>query len=338
MDLKADIKTDIKEKLEADPKTDPDGQGNDCRLTIFTPVYNRAYCIGRCYESMLRQKNQNFVWIIVDDGSEDHLEDVVRPWLEPAEDSGRSRFPRFRIEFYQKENGGLNTAYNLALSHVKTDYWVCIDSDDWLADDAVETIYRAIRRSESRRMKISGFAGLDAEPDGTVCGGRFPHVRTASLMDLKFRYKHKGDFKVVYRTAAAAPFLPIPEVKGEKNFNPYYMMLQIDREAPLLILDHVLCIVDYQPDGMSARIFEQYEESPVSFGMLRLQYLQMPGIPWWFRYRQCMHYVSSWLFAVKQRKKGLRAPFFSMGMILALAPGFLLHFYIRLRNRFFGRR
>ena len=327
MDLKADIKTDIKEKLEADPKTDPDGQGNDCRLTIFTPVYNRAYCIGRCYESMLRQKNQNFVWIIVDDGSEDRLEDVVRPWMEPAEDSGRFRFPRFRIEFYQKENGGLNTAYNLALSHVKTDYWVCIDSDDWLADDAVETIYRAIR----------GFVGLDAEPDGTVCGGKFPHVRTASLMDLKFRYKHKGDFKVVYRTAAAAPFLPIPEVKGEKNFNPYYTMLQIDREAPLLILDHVLCIVDYQPDGMSARIFEQYEESPVSFGMLRLQYLQMPGIPWWFRYRQCMHYVSSWLFAVKQRKKGLRAPLFSMGMILALAPGFLLHFYIRLRNRFFGR-
>ena len=122
------------------------------------------------------------------------------------------------------------------------------------------------------------------------------------------------------------------------KFNPYYIMLQMDREAPLLVINQVLCIVDYQPDGMSARIFEQYEESPVSFGMLRLQYLQMPGIPWWFRYRQCMHYVSSWLFAVKQRKKGLRAPFFSMGMILALAPGFLLHFYIRLRNRFFGRR
>ena len=166
-----------------------------------------------------------------------HLEEVVRPWLERAEDSARSRFSRFRIEFYQKENGGLNTAYNLALSHVKTDYWVCIDSDDWLADDAVETIYRAIRRSKSGQMKISGFVGLDAEPDGTVCGGRFPHVRTASLMDLKFRYKHKGDFKVVYRTAAAAPFFPIPEVKGEKNFNPYYMMLQMDREAPLLILD-----------------------------------------------------------------------------------------------------
>ena len=42
----------------------------NCRLTVFTPVYNRAHCIGRCYESMLRQKNSNFIWIIVDDGAD----------------------------------------------------------------------------------------------------------------------------------------------------------------------------------------------------------------------------------------------------------------------------
>ena len=62
-----------------------------CRLTIFTPVYNRANHIGKCYESMTRQKNQNFVWIIVDDGSTDALEDVVRPWLQFI----RIQFARF---------------------------------------------------------------------------------------------------------------------------------------------------------------------------------------------------------------------------------------------------
>lgn len=306
-----------------------------CRLTIFTPIYNRADHIGKCYERMLRQKNQNFVWIIVDDGSTDYLADVVKPWLEIKPD--HSGLARFQIEFYQKENGGMYTAYNLALSHVKTDYWVCIDSDDWLADDAVEIIYRAIRYSEEHQMKISGFVGLDAEPDGKICGGRFPGVRTASLMDLKFRYKHRGDIKVVYRTAASSPFLPLPEIPGEKDFNPYYIMLKMDKEAPLLVINRVLCIVDYQSDGMSARLFHQYEESPVSFGMLRLQFLQMPDIPWWFRYRQCIHYVSSWLFAERKQRKGLRAPFFSLPMILALLPGILLHIYIILRNRRDGK-
>lgn len=152
-------------------------------------------------------------------------------------------------------------------SHVETDYWVCIDSDDWLADDAVDIIYRAIRYSESKNINISDFVGLDAEPDGKICGGRFPQVRTASLMDLKFRYKHQGDIKAVYRTAASAPFLP------------------------------------------------------------------MPDIPFWFRYRQCMHYVSSWLFAVKQHRSDLRAPFFIGGMLLAFLPGVLLHLYIIFRNR-----
>lgn len=303
---------------------------DEYRLTIFTPVYNRADHIGKCYESMTRQKNQKFVWIIVDDGSTDHLEDVVRPWLEIRKNAGGTE--PFRIEFYQKENGGMYTAYNLALNHVKTDYWVCIDSDDWLADDAVDIIYRAIRYSESKNMKISGFAGLDAEPNGKICGGRFPRVRTASLMDLKFRYKHQGDIKVVYRTAVSAPFLPMPEISGEKYFNPYYIMLQMDREAPLFLINRVLCIVDYQPDGMSAHIFRQYEDSPVSFGMLRLQFLKMPDIPLWFRYKQRMHYVSSWLFAVKQHKKGIRAPFLRIGMLLAFFPGVLLHFYIVFRN------
>ena len=302
-----------------------------CRLTIFTPVYNRAGHIGKCYESMLRQNNQNFVWIIVDDGSTDHPEDVVQPWLEEANTPGSRG--RFRIEFYRKPNGGMYTAYNLALQHVKTDYWVCIDSDDWLADDAVDIIYRAIDLSESRQMKISGFVGLDADPDGKICGGPFPRVRQASLMDLKFRYKHKGDIKVVYRTASSAPFLPMPEIPDEKDFNPYYIMLQMDRKAPLLVINRVLCIVDYQPEGMSARLFHQYEESPVSFGMLRLQYLQMPGLPWWFRYRQCIHYVSSWLFSKRQRRRGLRAPLFSIGMMAAVLPGVILHFYIILKNR-----
>lgn len=218
-------------------------------------------------------------------------------------------------------------------SHVETDYWVCIDSDDWLADDAVDIIYRAIRYSESKNINISDFVGLDAEPDGKIYGGRFPQVRTASLMDLEFRYKHQGDIKAVYRTAASAPFLPMPEISGEKNFNPYYIMLQMDREAPLLVINQVLCIVDYQPDGMSSRVFRQYEDSPVSFGMLRLQFRQMPDIPFWFRYRQCMHYVSSWLFAVKQHRSDLRAPFFIGGMLLAFLPGVLLHLYIIFRNR-----
>ena len=55
----------------------------DCRLTIFTPVYNRAHCIEKCYRSLLRQKNQDFIWIIVDDGSVDGLSGL-HGWIKAA--------------------------------------------------------------------------------------------------------------------------------------------------------------------------------------------------------------------------------------------------------------
>ena len=295
----------------------------ECKLTIFTPVYNRAHCIHRCYESMLRQENKNFIWIIIDDGSTDHLEEVVRPWLQNKQP--------FSIEFYRKENGGMYTAYNLALKHVTTDYWTCIDSDDWLSDNAVALIYKAIQKREANNINVCGFVGLDALADGTILGGRFKKKKKTGLMDLKIHHKHKGDMKMVYRTEMSAPFTPMPEIKGEKDFNPYYMMLQMDEIAPLMVINEVLCIVDYQPDGMSASVFKSYVNSPVSFGMLRLQYLEMKNIPLWFKYKQCIHYVSSWLLAKEQKKK-LKAPVFSLGLVLAIPPGVLLYVYIKMRN------
>jgi len=41
------------------------------QITIFTPTYNRAYCLGQCYESLVKQTNKDFVWLIIDDGSTD---------------------------------------------------------------------------------------------------------------------------------------------------------------------------------------------------------------------------------------------------------------------------
>ena len=33
-------------------------------ITVFTPSYNRAYCLHKCYESLLEQSNQDFIWLI----------------------------------------------------------------------------------------------------------------------------------------------------------------------------------------------------------------------------------------------------------------------------------
>ena len=49
---------------------------------------------------------------------------------------------------------------------------MCIDSDDWLVDDAVDRIYDAIDYVEKKKLSICGIVGLDALQDGTICGGK----------------------------------------------------------------------------------------------------------------------------------------------------------------------
>lgn len=47
-----------------------------CYITVFTPTYNRVYCLENLYKSLLRQTNRDFEWLIVDDGSSDGTEPV----------------------------------------------------------------------------------------------------------------------------------------------------------------------------------------------------------------------------------------------------------------------
>ena len=50
-------------------------------ITVFTPAYNRADLLPRCYESMKKQTNQNFIWMVIDDGSTDHTAPLIQSYM-----------------------------------------------------------------------------------------------------------------------------------------------------------------------------------------------------------------------------------------------------------------
>lgn len=101
-------------------------------LTIFTPAYNRAYTITRTYESLLKQQCKDFIWMIIDDGSTDNTKELVEKW--------KNKENGFEICYIYKENGGMHTAHNVAYENIDTELNVCIDSDDCLAENAVQKI------------------------------------------------------------------------------------------------------------------------------------------------------------------------------------------------------
>lgn len=294
-------------------------------ITIFTPTYNRKELLVRCYESLKRQTNKNFVWIVVDDGSEDNTQELVEQWIEKEN--------QFVIQYYYKNNGGLHTAYNLAIEKIETELSVCIDSDDYMPEDAIEKIINFWEKHGSN--KYAGVTGLDFDAKTNTCiGGSYPeHIKSINLIDVLIgKYPEVyGDKKHIVRTELYKSVAPLESIENEKNFNPHYMHLEISKEYDFLILNENLCYVDYQDTGMTNNILRQYYNSPNSFAEIRLLYLSFYHLPLKFKIRNCIHYNSSCIIA--KRKKYIRKCPFRIITILTFPLGFLLSIYIKLKNK-----
>ena len=105
-------------------------------FSIIIPTYNRADMVGRALESCLRQDFDDFEVVVVDDGSTDGSEAVVRSYAE-----SRLRLVR------HAENRGVNPARNTGVRAALGEWVVFLDSDD-------ELLPTALRTMEDQREKL----------------------------------------------------------------------------------------------------------------------------------------------------------------------------------------
>ena len=259
-------------------------------ITVFTPTYNRAYCLNNGYESLCRQTLKDFIWLVIDDGSTDNTKELVEKWKK--NDNG------FEIQYIYKSNGSLASGYNAAIEVMDTELSVCIDSDDYLPDDAIERIVSFWEKNQSNNF--AGIVGLDCTPDGDVIGDPLPNQKSINLIDLlvgRYRIKN-GDRKHVVRTDLYKKFGPMPLFPDERDFNPQFLHLQISKDYDFLVMNENLCYVDYQPDGMTTTVFKQYLRSPNSFRTMRLLDLSF-NAPLRYTIKKTIHYISSCVLSKK---------------------------------------
>lgn len=316
-------------------------------LTVFTPAYNRRHTIGRTYDSLCRQTCKDFEWLIIDDGSSDG----TRQWVESLGDKvettgqrfdwmGRAidgedhnhftiQLPEFKLTYIYKPNGGLYTGYNVAYATICTELCVCIDSDDFMPDDAVEKIVTLWK--EKGCDKYCGILGLDYDIHTMhPIGGFFPEgLSEVYLHELYLKKLHFGDTKQVMRTELMRKVAPQIGFKGEKNFNPIYLLLQICDKFPLVVINENLCIVEYQigADSMSQGIYKQYVNSPRSFAKMRLQEMTLKHNTLYDRFRSAIHYVSSCIIA--NERNWLRNATRKDLVVIAAPLGWILSIYVK---------
>lgn len=291
---------------------------NKPTLTVFTPAYNRAHTIERCYKSLLRQTSKDFKWVIVDDGSKDNTRELVEGWMK------ENLIP---IEYYYKKNGGMHTAHNEAYRHINTELAVCIDSDDYMTDDGVELIISRWRKYGSE--KYAGMIGLDIFEDGYVVGTCFPKgLKECKTYDLARKYGVVCDKKYVYRPEVIKKYLPYPEIEGERYGTVNWLYQVIDHDYDMLCSNDRYCVVEYQPDGLSVNTFNQIKQSPRTWSIECNYQMKYQGY-FMDRLKRAIQYV---VCSMLSKNKRFISEAYSKSLTIFAIP-FGLLYYVYLKNK-----
>ena len=286
-------------------------------LTVFTPAYNRAHTIGRTYESLCRQTCKDFEWLVIDDGSSDNTRELVEGWI------AEGKIP---IRYIRQENQGMHGAHNTAYRNINTELNACIDSDDFMPDNAVELIVNFWKEHGSE--KYAGIIGLDQTDDGKIIGGGFSAEMKETTLQGYYAAGGSGDKKLVYRTDVITHYPEYPLFEGERYVGLAYKYMLIDQDYRMLTLNEPLVTVEYQLDGSSYNMYKQYWRNPKGFSFFRkTEMVCAPTLK--RRFISCIHYVASSIIA-RNKRFVWESPKKPM-TLLAIPFGIL--WYLRIRSK-----
>ncbi len=115
------------------------------KFSIVIPTYNRAYLIGKTIESVIRQEFMDFEVIVVDDGSKDNTEEVVK------------KFTDQRVRYFRKENGERGAARNFGQQLARGAYINFFDSDDLMYSRHLTTAWELIKTNHNPELFHLGY-------------------------------------------------------------------------------------------------------------------------------------------------------------------------------------
>lgn len=113
------------------------------KISIIVPVYKAESYLNKCIDSILSQSFQDFELLLIDDGSPDESGNICNKYAQ--NDS--------RIRVFHKENGGVSSARNVGLDHVKGTWITFVDSDDYVKGN----YFNIVNGASHYDLLISGY-------------------------------------------------------------------------------------------------------------------------------------------------------------------------------------
>lgn len=106
-------------------------------ISIIIPCYNAEKTIKRCLESVISQTYKNIEIVIINDGSTDKTDSIIKKYINDN-----------RIKYYNRSNHGIGKTRNFGIKEATGEYITFLDSDDYLPNDAIDNLYKLAQKNK----------------------------------------------------------------------------------------------------------------------------------------------------------------------------------------------
>ena len=285
-------------------------------LTIITPTFNRAKLLSNCYESLKNQSDKDFEWLIVDDGSIDNTEEIIKEF---------KRENCISIRYIKKKNEGKHSALNLGFIEAKGTLSIIVDSDDILTSNAVETI-RKMWNKYKNIEDLSSIVFLRGYPNGKVIGDSFPQDEFLSNhIECRVNNNIDGDKSEVYVTKILKKYR-FPVFEGEKFISEGYVWLKMGKKYKAIYVNKIIYITEYLEGGLTKSGRKLRIQCPLG-GIVSAKEGMGKEFILSQRVKQTLLYVSYSFFAKKNALQVINESDYKSLTLANLIPGFLLYKY-----------
>lgn len=129
------------------------------KVSILVPFYNVENYVGRCVESLFTQTYPNIEYVFVNDCTPDRSMEVVHEYIDKYNVASKCKV------IVHEQNKGISTSRNDCLDNMTGDYFLFIDSDDYIDSDMVELLVKAAVREDA---DIAGCGYVEEYTDHSV--------------------------------------------------------------------------------------------------------------------------------------------------------------------------
>lgn len=282
-------------------------------ITILTPTYNRAAYLPRLFESLKAQTNRDFLWLVVDDGSEDDTENLIASYGQQG----------VELRYIRQENGGKHTALNRGIAEIQSELTFIVDSDDYLPENAVETVL-AYHEKYRGTPGLCGYSFLRCHSDGRVNTAYFPSDELiGSYAQVRINGDIGGDKAEVFYTEILKKY-PFPVFPGEKFMPEDAVWMQMSGPYQMVHMNKNIYYCDYLEGGLTNTGRRMKVHSPRGMILRSKVYLDDPAIRMKVKVKMMLLYQVYGRFAALSARELRRDTGEKALWYLCKAPAFII--------------